>query len=97
MTARPRPLSQASGYAAEGQDILAMSDAGARGLGSGRTVASESRGTEYVRDSGAEWMSGGAKRQCDRALGRHQRCSLHVAPGDSLVATPQFPAITSER
>jgi hypothetical protein len=74
-----------------------MSDAGARGLGSGRVVASESRGTEYVRESGVEWMSGGAKRQCDRgALGRHQRCSLHVAPGDSLVTTPRFPVITSE-
>jgi hypothetical protein len=26
------------------------------------------RGTEYVSESGIEWMSGGTKRQCDRAL-----------------------------
>jgi hypothetical protein len=26
------------------------------------------RGTEYVSESGIKWMSGGAKRQCDRAL-----------------------------
>jgi hypothetical protein len=26
------------------------------------------RGTEYVSTSGMKWMSGGTKRQCDRAL-----------------------------
>jgi hypothetical protein len=38
-------------------------------LGFGRIVASAfvNRGTEYVRKSGMRWMSGSAKRQCDRA------------------------------
>ena len=27
------------------------------------------RGTDYVSESGMKWMSGGTKRQCDRALG----------------------------
>jgi hypothetical protein len=27
-----------------------------------------SRGTEYVSESGMKWISGGTKRQCDRAL-----------------------------
>jgi hypothetical protein len=27
------------------------------------------RGTDYISESGMKWMSGGAKRQCDRALG----------------------------
>ena len=33
------------------------------------------RGTESIRKSGMMWMSGGAKRQCDRALGRAGRAS----------------------
>jgi hypothetical protein len=31
------------------------------------------RGTEYVSEYGIKWISGGAKRQCDRALGRPGR------------------------
>jgi hypothetical protein len=27
------------------------------------------RGTDYLSESGIEWMSGSTKRQCDRALG----------------------------
>jgi hypothetical protein len=40
-----------------------------------------SRGTEYVRESGMKWMSGGAKRQCGRAqtvpIGRRSPRLLH--------------------
>jgi hypothetical protein len=31
------------------------------------------RGTDYISESGMKWMSGGARRQCDRALARCRR------------------------
>jgi hypothetical protein len=31
------------------------------------------RGTDYISESGMKWISGGARRQCDRALARRRR------------------------
>jgi hypothetical protein len=36
-------------------------------------------GTEYVSESGIKWMSSGAKRQCDRALGAGPELHMYLA------------------
>jgi hypothetical protein len=40
----------------------------ARGRGSVALLSSQDRGSEPVRRSGVEWVSGSSKRQCDRTL-----------------------------
>ena len=49
------------------------------------------RYTEYVSYSGMKWMSGGAKRQCDRALAA-------LSPGDWIrVARPKSDSLSRRR
>jgi hypothetical protein len=38
----------------------------------------QKRGTEYVGESGVEWMNGDTKRRCDRALSVPSRGSLQL-------------------
>jgi hypothetical protein len=51
----------------------------------------KNRGTEYIRESGMERMSGGAKRQCDRALHPPPPRRLGNLVGDRLAVEPLHP------